>query len=354
MQTSYISEITIEEESSVRRMLQHYFKKTEAENCSISRLSGGMNNATYLIHGNQQHYVLRQYNSHQDTQKVKYEHAILQSLTEQKREFVIPQLVHTLEGDTYIQSAGKIGALFRYQEGSSAQLSHANLFFQLGNRAGQLSRALSNITVSLAPVYSPYYKLDLAYPECPPEDFIQFIHNHAPLFRLADEEVLHISREIEQLFRQINQLTHLPHQIVHGDLNASNILVNEKGDIAVILDFEFATWDLRVMELAVPLADMISGMILVDDQQEQQSEEVMWKNIEALISGYKSEIELLQAELDLVPSLVLLRRVDVVMHFVTRYNKGIDPLDVAIEQLKQLILCIRWLGMNRERLQQLL
>jgi len=49
----------------------------------------------------------------------------------------------------------------------------------------------------------------------------------------------------------------LPHQLIHGDLNASNALADEAGRICAILDFEFVTYDLRVMEAAVFLSDMV-------------------------------------------------------------------------------------------------
>lgn len=355
MQTSNKSPITREEEIRVRHMLKKYFKDssgTELEGCIIERLTGGMNNSTYLIFLKEKRYVLRNYNSHQDTEKVTYEHTILNSLSIHKQDFVYPQLIHTLDDTTFTVYEGKIGALFSYQEGSNVGPMGASQYLQLGQKAGQLTLALSRITVPLVPVYPPYYRLDLAYSEVPPGEFIRFLQQPKHSFQALHQETKEIAAEIEHLFNKIDRLGHLPHQLVHGDLNTSNILVNEEGDITTILDFEFATWDLRVMELAVPLSDLISGIMSVNDTPE--AEEMMWNNLNSLISGYASEVSLLQEEKDIIPSLVLLRRADVVMHFLNRYYQGIDTADVVRGQLQELVGCVRWLEVNGVRLRQLL
>ncbi|WP_454190515.1 phosphotransferase [Paenibacillus sp. Marseille-Q7038] len=355
MQISNKPSLTKEEELQVSRLLMNYFEASigsELEDCMIWRLTGGMNNSTYLIHLKEKRYVLRKYNSHQDKDKVKYEHAILNSLTIHKQEFVYPQLVRTLEDTTFTHQEGKIGALFHYQEGSNAKQMGPSQYLQLGQKAGQLTQALSRIKVPLAPVYPPYYRLDLAYPEVTPADFVRFLQQPDPSFLTLYQETKEIAEEIELLFTKIGGgLEELPHQLVHGDLNASNILVNEEGDITTILDFEFATWDLRVMELSVPLSDLVSGMIL-DENNTPEEEEMMWNNLNALISGYVTEVSLQQEEKDMIPSLVLLRRVDVAMHFLTRYHKGIDTVDIAWDQLQKLMSCVRWLKLNQVRLNQ--
>ncbi|WP_160036494.1 phosphotransferase [Paenibacillus sp. An7] len=355
METSNKPSITREEEVRVRRMLKNYVEDssgTELESCIIERLTGGMNNSTYLIHLSGKRYVLRNYNSHQDFDKVKYEHAILKSLAIHKQKFVYPQLVPTLEDTTFTHQEGKIGALFHYQEGSNAVRMGPNQYLQLGQKAGQVTLALSLITVPLAPVYPPYYRLDLAYPEISPATFIRFLQQPDSSFQSLHQETKEIAEVIEDLFiKTCGGLEDLPHQLVHGDLNTSNILVNEEGNITTILDFEFATWDLRVMELAVPLSDLITGMIM-DENDNTQAEEEMWNNLKALISGYASEVSLLPEEKDMIPSLVLLRRVDVVMHFLTRYHKGIDPADIVRDQLQKLISCVRWLALHQARVRQ--
>lgn len=355
MQTSNKPPITREEDVRVRHMLKNYFEDasgTELEDCIIERLTGGMNNSTYLIYLKEKRYVLRNYNGHQDADKVMYEHAILNSLSIHKQDFVYPQLIHTLDDTTFTYYEGKIGALFSYQEGSNVGPMGPSQYLQLGQKAGQLTFALARIKVPLVPVYPPYYRLDLAYPEVTPADFIRFLQQPESSFQALEQETKEIAAEIEHLFNKINRVGHLPHQLVHGDLNASNILVNEEGDITTILDFEFATWDLRVMELAVPLSDLISGIILVNDTPE--AEKMMWNNLNSLISGYASEVSLLQEEKDMIPSLVLLRRADVVMHFLNRYYKGIDTADVVRWQLQELVSCVRWLELNGIRLRQLL
>ena len=45
----------------------------------------------------------------------------------------------------------------------------------------------------------------------------------------------------------------LPSQLIHGDLHYDNVLVND-GKVSGLLDFEFAMYDWRAMELAICLS----------------------------------------------------------------------------------------------------
>ncbi|WFR61882.1 phosphotransferase [Paenibacillus amylolyticus] len=138
----------------------------------------------------------------------------------------------------------------------------------------------------------------------------------------------------------------LPHQLVHGDVNASNVLADQQdGEICAILDFEFATWDLRVMELAVPMSDLLTM---------DQSEDWMWQAQEGLIRGFREQVGLEPEELLAIPQLILLRSLDVVMHFISRMFEGTDEPGVAVDQIVKLKQRMDWMSLHEARLRELL
>lgn len=339
-------ELKVDEQAKVWKILACYFEeldKVEKSEVCLQRLNGGMNNSTYRLRIKDHKYVLRLYESHQDVEKVQYEHAVLSSLLHIKRAFEIPELVHTIEGETMAYDDKKIAALFRYKEGRNPRLASPQQFRKLGERSGQLSLALSRADISLKPAYPPYYRLDISYPECTPEYLISTLNRPDPVF-IDDADVMkQTAKPIEQIFKRLSGLDHIPHQIVHGDINASNVLENEHGEIYAILDFEFATLDARVMELAVPLSDMIGS-----------EEEAIWEQCSALVSGFTSIINLSKEERALIPTLILLRRLDVVMHFMSRWKMGIDPVSIVKRQIHELYARLKWMDKHEGRLLKIL
>jgi homoserine kinase type II len=133
----------------------------------------------------------------------------------------------------------------------------------------------------------------------------------------------------------------MPHQLVHGDLNASNILVNQDGLVFAVLDFEFVTNDTRVMEAAVCLSDFI---------QPRQDDTRVWERVNAFLSGYGSIMKLTEIEINSLPDLVQLRSLDVFIHFLGRYWDGIDSAETVKKYIHKAATRVEWLNVNKDRL----
>jgi Ser/Thr protein kinase RdoA (MazF antagonist) len=117
-------------------------------------------------------------------------------------------------------------------------------------------------------------------------------------------------------------LRELPHQLIHGDINDSNLLAakEEPSRIAAVLDFEFCTRDLRAMEPAV----VVSGLLEADRSRDA---------VPALLEGYARRVRLTLAEAEAIPRLVRLRKLDVFVHFLGRYLDGVDGDEALREQI---------------------
>ncbi|PYY26859.1 phosphotransferase [Paenibacillus illinoisensis] len=314
---------------------------------------GGMNNTTYMLKLDGERYVLRVYETHTDLVKVAFEHHVLSALRESDFGLMVPAPVKAIKGDGHTfysiydprNEQYKIAALFTYNTGKNPVWNRPDQLVELGHAAGLLSGAMSRLEISLEPVYPPYYQIQLAYPLCPPEKLIQLCMSPPSELQACAEEMQDLLPVLPALFEALNGMERLPHQLVHGDVNASNVLSDDDGRICAILDFEFATWDLRVMELAVPMSDLLTM---------DKSDEWMWEALEGLIRGFRKQVILEPDELLAIPQLILLRSLDVVMHFISRMFEGTDEPEVAVNQIIKLRERILWMNHNEERLRKLL
>lgn len=302
----------------------------------------GANNTTRFIAVNDKDYVLRIYETHQDEAKVKYEHSVLLALKDLPLSFSIPVPVLTREGNTLVRTEdGKIAGLFHFLEGENPALDESANLTSFGKTTALLSKALAKVQIENRPVYRPYYEIESAHPRCSMSDVNRFCTNPSIDFADQASELLVISEQLSSFRQSVPALKQLPHQLVHGDLNASNILVNVDGKVSSVLDFEFVTSDLRVMELAVCLSDFI---------RPGQDDSIIFEKIKAFLSGYGSAIKLCENEVNVVPILINLRGLDVFIHFLGRYLDGIDSIDTVKQSIQNAALRGSWLKSNKEKL----
>ncbi len=314
-------------------------------NWSVQTGASGMNNTTRFVTAQGQPYVFRIYETHQDASKVKYEHSILLALQEISLPFRIPKPVRTPEGNTILRlEDGKLAALFHFVEGVNPTLEELPQLYSFGRTTGQLTCALEKITLDLEPTYRPYYEIENTHPLCPPQAVIHFCTNPPPEFREQGPALLLIGQQFARFQEVVPKLKQLPHQLVHGDLNASNVLADAEGMISTVLDFEFITKDLRVMELAVCLSDLITAV---------NEEDLLWAKVEAFLAGYGSVLKLTPDEINALPYLVQLRRLDVFVHFLGRFWDGVDEVHIVKDQIDKTVSRAYWLSSNGEKLNRL-
>jgi len=278
----------------------------------------GMNNTTRFVERQGVQYVLRVYETHRDAEKVGFELAVLAALSRRPLPFRVPEPVPAPEGVCVRLYDSRLAALFRHIDGSRPDPARAGAARELGRAAGSLSEALRGVRVDLRPAYPPYYELDAAHPLCPPEAVARFCEAPPAPFAGCATSLSRLGLELERIRRSLPALRSLPHQLVHGDLNASNMLVHPDGSAAAVLDFEFVTRDLRVMEAAVCLSDLLN-----EDRGAAETAELAAE----FAAGYGAASRLSADEAEAIPLLVRLRRLDVFLHFLGRYRDGVDDAD---------------------------
>jgi homoserine kinase type II len=314
---------------------------------SVSRLTHGVNNTTGLIASESTSYVMRIYETHRDETKVRAEHETLIALTRLPMPFHTPRPITASDGRSYIRTPdGKIAALFAYIEGTHPAFEQPDQLRDFGHKVAALSTALSQIDPAQPSEYRPYYEIEHTHPLCPPEKVRQFCMIPPDSFAIYQDALSHVDAALQKMQQHRAALEQLPHQLIHGDLNASNVLAeSEHGPITAILDFEFVTRDLRVMELAVCLSDLV-----VPEVDEGHT----WDSIAAFVQGYGSMLRLTEGEIAAVPALLALRRLDVFIHFLGRYWDGVDSAEQLARFIAGIDKRLAWIETHQARLRSLL
>lgn len=322
--------------NQIREILKSYFQGE----CQVNQGASGMNNLTRFIEHEGKKYVLRVYQNHNDETLVKVEQKILRTI----KGVPVPVLVPTNEGKYLVKHNDKLAVLFEYQEGVNLKLERLDQYKNYGEMIGRLSQALSMLEDE-GEGYSPYYELDEAYPN---HDIRTFCQVPDEAFKDISDELKIVEQCYLELMKIKEDLAKLPKQLIHGDINSSNLLMDDNGMISRILDFEFVTKDLRSMEFAICLSEVL-----------YEGKDEIWSKLEAFMEGLKQTLQLTNEEIKFLPSLILLRRLDVVLHFVTRYRCNISSeiagkTEYLKKQILKLVDQVLWMEEHKEQLMSLL
>ncbi|KAI7249430.1 hypothetical protein KC345_g11744, partial [Hortaea werneckii] len=230
-----------------------------------------------------------------------------------------------------------------YIEGNSPAEQDSGFYSSFGEAVGILSAVLAETDPGLPPVYRPYYGLEASYPLCSREAVNGLYANPPEFLQALVPELKVLVEAYKNIADSLDELRGLPHQLVHGDLNPSNLLVDTENaaQVVALLDFEFCTYDVRAMEPAV----ILSGMLGHEEEQ---------RIIRSFWHGFSGRITLSHAEIQTIPLLMLLRKVDVFLHFLTRYWEGTDEADVLQEQVQLLAADVVQLSSGTAGLEEIL
>lgn len=242
-----------------KEALSQYFD--DVDSIRISPTTGGVNNIVqYVDLPNGQHELLRIYNNGCDYQRVKFEHAILEQLNDNDKiqmSFRVPKFLQAIRA----VKTGDLTTVVRLSNGADAcmcelipgTLPKLTCAKDLGRAAGELNTALTQVSVdrSLCNV-APYYDMWGVHHAVTQENFIETMRSN--LFdetRDAADRMLQETLDIAE--KCLGKYQDLPVQLIHGDLHYDNVLIDNY-KVPALLDFEFASFDWRALELAIGLS----------------------------------------------------------------------------------------------------
>lgn len=263
----------------------------------------GTANATYFL-GDRQQYVLKIYSDGNARQRV-FEHELLLSISNAPLSFAIPIPLRVATGNTLVQIGTERNplqaAVYQVIPGNSAPRGDGPRLVQIGKTLGELHRTLGASKIpEVNAVLPPWGDLDRIHPLVP-----------------NSREVMHeLGAPSDVVFKTQNIMTNvgramtrlqliLPSQFVHADYVQPNILfVGE--NVSGVIDFEFATYDLRAFDLVASLYHFCLS---------PWSDVPRWNLIESFVSGYLSYVRLTSGEIDSLPMLLRWQRLSCVVYW---------------------------------------
>jgi homoserine kinase type II len=265
------------------------------------------------------------------------EHRLLGRLRTAGLPFRVPEPVRTLADDTVTETEAGPATLCRWIPGVRPDLAGEPALERFGRAIGLLSRALRPVGWSDAPQHWDGDPLR-AHPDAPRAGEL------ARALRGAGVPASQV-RRLEAAAGRMEPGgpetgAGLPVQIVHGDVGASNTLVDERtGEMTGVLDFELAGPDARVQDLLVGL--LLSGALAGPGWTRRAA---------ALVRGYAGVLRLGQAEITAVPDLLVSRCVGSVFWRAGRWRRGQSALSDVADRVAVLEATETWLAVHRGRL----
>lgn len=309
---------------------------------SIERLHG-LSNETYLVNSSQERYVIRVYDRVRTPQAIWFEHRLLSTLADRNLPYAIPSAVPCRTGETIVMLPnGRAMAVFTYIDGSMPDLGNVKHAVICGKALGELIREMAKLTIG---------RRDVVWPMCGELNRLQPAINDPVSFvrklRLEQREAEVLIDTYTALVNEVPLMYRLlPMQLIHGDFSPTNVLIDRQWRKVVgVLDFEFATWDLRALDLSTAIYRFIAP--LLGSGQE-------WSVILGFARAFQRVQELEDNEVEWIPSLLRLRRVASILHWVGRLYANLADETQVREQLKKTLTLVKWLSKYDDKVRDLI
>lgn len=284
----------------------------------------GSNNSTRLVTRGNDRFVLR-VNTWLDAGQLEVEARLLDRLNDAGLPFRVPCPLPGADGSRRFDTGAGNATLSRFIPGRRPALDTPEAFHRFGTTAGRLAVALAA---------APDHALVSDWTGGPMTLVCDAGEVGSLARALADVGIEH-SRTGPMVGYAATLLTtwasatgHLPRQLVHGDLAASNSLVDDAGQTVGVLDFELCGLDARVQDLVVPLV------------QTTALDRPSWTR--ALVAGWSGAHEFTTPELEAVPKLLEALAFSSLLWRARMWKAGTASLDDVSARLTRFVDMRAW------------
>ena len=314
--------------------LGKFFDTTEG--VQLTPTTGGVKNIVqYVTLPSGEKELLRIYNNGCDEKRVVFEHEILRQLNEMSFSFEVPKFVVSKTGTSTLVrlSNGADACMCSLIPGVLPKLSCAE---DIGRAAGELNTALIKVDIDPSTcACAPYWKMWKVHHAITRELFVKEMKGPSFDGEIRETADRMLQETLDILDRCEGAYQSLPVQLIHGDLHYDNVLVQDC-KVTALLDFEFASFDWRALELAICLSKYAGeepdAMPYFDD----------------FISGYAQHGILTKTEAEAIPDLINLRILSNVVYFVGRAISGEDNISSITTRIQNYERRVIWVKEHSE------
>lgn len=299
----------------------------------------GSSNATYFVYTPDNQFVLKLYAATTETAQIHYEHSLLTFL-QHTVPFAIPVPIRATCGNTLISIDvdGQLlnAALVPRLVGQPACRQNLKQVQAAGLALAQLHNQLVKFDPQGQLARLPFWgALDRIHPQVKePLNIPQILH-------LGVSEQTRLSQMLNEAIAAAPDLyATLPIQTIHADYITPNILV-ENDRVVGVLDFEFATRDLRLFDYLSSLDQFASF-----PWKEVQFEDI----IRAFSHGYQACSALTVAEMQATILVWKLQRVSALVYWTGRLITGKGSRQQLVNAVMETLRFETWLESNQQQL----
>jgi Ser/Thr protein kinase RdoA (MazF antagonist) len=308
----------------------------------LSPLVHGTNNAVWRVESSSGEFVLRVYGNHADPQRLRFEQEVLTHLESAGLLFALPVPLPTMAGERCVQFESDDGevlaTLTHLIPGEPPRRDDLEQAVAAGEAIGALDNALERLEPEDAS-WGVSWRTGAHLAQCHPlvpDPVAAF--EELPLEQEARRRLIDRYEWLTELMPAL--YARLPQQLVHEDTDVSNMLMVDSR-VTGVLDFEFCSRDVRVMDLTVALSWWPVGRFGTGEE---------WPILRALAAGYARQVGLDAVEVEAIPALFHLRAYTSLIHRLGRYRQGVSPLLAVTDRVDAALEREDWLKANGGRL----
>lgn len=322
-------------------LVSHYF---ELQPEAFRPVPFGLTNHSRIVDINNRSYIARIYDKSTKTiDRLRYEIELTAFLTQQQLSFDVPFFLRTINDSTYVElSNGQLGVMMLFIEGAAPDLERLLDVEEYGRVVGEVSVALQAYLPSAqSSSHISFNRVESLHPLANNNHVLQFLSK--PPFFIAQQKldkIIEIMNELKHIQPKLDQL---PKQVVHHDLLLFNLLIDpETRKMNGVLDFDFASYDVRALEPAICITHLVQV-----NSQPLEAIAVFW-------SEYKRFMELTPVEIVYVPALIRLYYIALIYIYIGQAYSGREIEQYFLFIVDQLEHMEQWLGQHAHELESIL
>ena len=309
------------------------------DNPRIQPTNQGTVNSTFFVDAPQGKFVLKLYDDTTTTAQINYEHSLLAHLQCGNLSFTIPAPIPDSSGETLLKidrnNLELRFSLQNYIPGQPANRQNIHHVYAAGKALGELHRGLVGFDSQGKLAQLPGWgELNRIHPS---------IANALEVPQLLNLEMSQQQRLVKILAEAIaitpKLYQTLPLQTTHADYLCPNILIADDRVVGII-DFEFATYDLRLLDFVAA----------IDHFTRIGNEVPIWERIEAFSNGYKKYISLSRLEIEALRSVWRLQQANCIVYWTGWLLEGKVTYESVLNGVNKMFLLEDWLEENAVKL----
>ncbi len=320
----------------IKELILYYFNET---NVNIEEVPYGLTNYSKVFLVNNEKYIARIYDKYsKNLEKLKFEIELTTFLEQQNLSFKVPKFLIANTGEKYVKlSNGQFGSVMNFIEGEVPNITQRSDLKEYGRVVGELSLAFKEFNSTVYSQKIKFYDIYNLHPLSNEKSITQFL-NQLP-FGIEDSYLSILKKSINDIQRKTHILESLPEQIIHHDMLVFNLLIDNKTrKMKGVLDFDFASYDIRALELAICINHIL---------QFSDSSNV---NLELFLDEYSQYMTLTSEEINSIPQLMKMYYVALICIYIGQYYSGLKIEEYFKVILNQLIIRTQWIEKNEETL----